>query len=183
MESRSWLLGPRSGPRFPPPSPGPPKPRAHIQRASPCAHSDASSKVSLTSSGAGAATSHGSSCSWAINARGFRIRTTSFMTACRFTVWPLVNIWSPRRLTGRYLRDTWNWALSAWRVMFLSLSPSLLTPPTLRNHTPAFGENGEENIPTTCNLGRNCCFTSQCPWPFHPLLGDITQVIPQAFFR
>ncbi|OBS82627.1 hypothetical protein A6R68_23387 [Neotoma lepida] len=47
---------------------------------------------------------HGSFCSWAINARSFRIKTASFMTACKFTVWPLVNIWSPSRLTGRYLQ-------------------------------------------------------------------------------
>lgn len=27
----------------------------------------------------------------------------SFITACMLTVWPFVNIWSPRRLIGRYL--------------------------------------------------------------------------------
>lgn len=42
-------------------------------------------------------------CSFAMKTKSFLIKVASFMTACRFTVWPFVNIRSPQRFTGRYL--------------------------------------------------------------------------------
>lgn len=44
-------------------------------------------------------------CSLAMKTKSFRINCASFITACRFTVCPLVNRRSPTRFTGRYLQQ------------------------------------------------------------------------------
>lgn len=128
-----------------------------------------------TSSAAGAATSHGSSCSWAINARSFRIRTTSFMTACKFTVWPLVNIWSPRRLTGRYLRGSHG--ISDCIVWGKGRVFQPLPRPYYKQPKPHHTQK-TTNIPTTFRTEerkilplpttwkQNCRSSSQCPSSF-----------------
>lgn len=115
----------------------------------------------LTSTVAGAATSHGSSRSWAISARSFRIRTMSFMTTCKLTVWPLVNIWSPRRLTGRYLQgNTRNrWTASMGEGSYFSASHPLLLqathspPPSQHNGHSNSIQDREENTPNHLQPG------------------------------
>lgn len=42
----------------------------------------------------------------AMSASNFWMMKLSFNTACMFTVWPLVNIWSPNRFIGLNLNDT-----------------------------------------------------------------------------
>lgn len=55
-----------------------------------------------------------------MRAKSFLMTEQSFRTACMLTVWPLVNIWSPRRLTGRYLMsrrqcNPTSWETGIWR--------------------------------------------------------------------
>lgn len=147
------------------------------------------SKAALTSSVAGAVTSHGSSCSWAINARSFRIRTTSFMTACKFTVWPLVNIWSPRRLTGRYLRGTCG--ISEYLVWGKGRVLQPLTHAHYRPCIPHYTQDNQNShrIQVTrtgkyshhLQPGSRTATVSQCPSPFHPLPEIVVQLLNTPF--
>ena len=127
-----------------------------------------------------AATSLGSSCSWAITARSFRIRTTSFMTACKFTVCPLVNIWSPRRLTGRYLQeDMWNQCTlpsAAYPSPFTR--PKLQKKPTFLLHS---GKMKRKIVPPPATWEWNCCSIFQHLWPFLSLPEVIIQLFHKPF--